>query len=767
MSDKSDEKIVAIKPASVLGVVSNAPSLDTPKKEAKAPPANAQNKLKAVAKVDPVKAPSPADAAEILFENVQLVQTYAAALGQQLLKADIQESLQTSDPEAVKDARDAAPSAVSAALEKGGLQVSDHRKIKLARATLPAMAVMKTGQYVLVLRREGKVLVTFDAKAPNRESEVSLADFEKHFSGRMIQASATLEKLRDDHMPKAKRGHWFWSEFFKFKAILGDIAIGSLVANVLAVAVALFSLQVYDRVIPHESFATLWVLAVGAFVALGFEALLKLSRARLMDGAGRSIELSVQDLLMKRVLGMRADNRPMNSSGMFAAMREFASVREFFTASTVGAVADIPFIFVFLVLVWSIGGPVVWVLTAGAILMIVPGFVMQRRMAQLTKDAQGANAKSGRVLQEAIFELETVKSLRGEDRVRRLWNELNGLSSLTSSEQRRIASALTYWSQGVQQATYVSAVIAGAFLVFSGQMTVGSIIAIGILTGRTLGPLTQLAGTLARWSNVKTALDALGELEQAPQDMAADRNYLRRDSLKGEYEVRELTYRYEEDGQPVLDIQGVKINAGESTAVLGTNGSGKSTLLKVLAGLYQPEAGRVMLDGVDIGQLDPRDVRRTVGYLSQDVRLFAGTLRENLNVNSLEHDDHRMLEALEFAGLGQYIRGHHKGLDMEIHDGGEGLSVGQRQAVGWARLWLQDPQIVLLDEPTAALDQTLENALISRLMPWLEGRTALIATHRVPILALTTRTFILQNGRLAVDGPRDKVLAHLNNQREA
>ena len=757
------EKVVALKPASVLGVVSGAPDLPAPDKNAP----KAKVKLTAM-DIDPASKPVPApDAGEILSENVKLVQTYCAALGQTALKADLQEALQLADPEAVKTGRDVSPQAVFAALQKVDLEVADHRKVKLKRAPMPALAVMKTGQFVMVHRVEAGVVVTHDPDAANRETEVPLADFESHFSGRAITASATLDKLRTDHMPKSKRGHWFWSEFYSYKAILGDIAVGSLVANMLAVAVALFSLQVYDRVIPHESVATLWVLAIGALVAICFEGVLKLSRARLMDGAGRAIELGVQDILIRRLLGMRADKRPMNASGTFSAMREFASVREFFTASSVGAVADIPFIVVFLVLVYSIGGPIVWVLVAGGCLMIIPGFLMQRKMVQLTKDAQGANVKSSRVLQEAIFELETVKSLRGEDRIRRLWGELNGLASLTASEQRRVASGLTFWSQGVQQATYVSAVIVGAFLVFSGQMTVGSIIAIGILTGRTLGPLTQLSGTLARWSNVKTALDMLGEIEGAEQDMAADRTYLRRDTLVGEYEMRELTYRYEEDGPPVLDIQGVKLNAGESTAVLGSNGSGKSTLLKIMAGLYQPEAGRVLLDGVDIGQLDPRDVRRTVGYLGQDVRLFAGTLRENMNVNSLEHDDGRMLEALEFAGLGQYVRGHHKGLDMAIHDGGEGLSVGQRQAVGWARIWLQDPSIVLLDEPTAALDQTLENALISRLQPWLKGRTALIATHRVPILALTSRTFILQNGRLAVDGPRDKVLAHLTKQREA
>jgi len=539
------------------------------------------------------------------------------------------------------------------------------------------------------------------------------------------------------------------------------------VANALAVSVALFSLQIYDRVIPHESRATLWVLAIGALIAIGLEMLLKISRARLMDGAGRAIELKVQDSLMRRLMGMRSDKRPMTSSGLFSAMREFGSVREFFTASTVGAFADVPFIFLFLALVASIGGPIVWVLVVGAVLMLLPGYFMQRKMVQLTREAQGASAQSGRVLHEVIFELDTVKSARAEDRFQRIWNELNGLASITSSEQRRIASSLTFWSQGVQQATYVSAVIMGTFMVFAGEFTVGSIIAVGILTSRTLAPLTQISGIMARWSNVRTALDGLELIETTEQDNNRDRSYLRREVIEGRYEIRDVQFKYEDDGGPVLEIQGISLEPGEKIAILGTNGSGKSTMLKVMSGLYPPTHGRVLLDGVDITQIDPQDVRRSVGYLSQDVRLFSGTLRDNLNLSMLERDDTRLFDALDFAGLGQFVREHHKGLDLDIRDGGEGLSVGQRQSIGWARIWLQDPSVVLLDEPTAALDQALENALIKRLERWLAGRTAIIATHRMPILELTDRTFILQGGRLAVDGPRDAVLAHLSKKREA
>lgn len=383
-------------------------------------------------------------------------------------------------------------------------------------------------------------------------------------------------------------------------------------------------------------------------------------------------------------------------------------------------------------------------------------------MLQLTQDTQGASAKSSRLLHEAIFERDTVKTQRAEDRVMRLWQELTTLSAMKSSEQRRLASILTFWSQGMQQMTYVAAVIAGTYLVFAGQFTVGSIIAVGILTSRTLAPLTQLAGTMARWGNVRAALDGLEAIAEAPQDALPGRTYLRRDALSGHFELRDVQFQYEDDGAPTLDIGAVQIKPGQKIAVLGSNGAGKFSLLKLLSGVYAPTKGRVLIDGTDMAQIEPRDLRRLIGYLGQDVRLFSGTLRDNLNLTLLERDDTRLMQALDFAGLGPFVREHHKGLDLEILDGGQGLSIGQRQSIGWARLWLQDPKVCLLDEPTAALDQTLESTLVSRLEKWMEGRTAVIATHRAPILSLTNRTLALQNGRMTIDGPQDKVLAHIN-----
>jgi ATP-binding cassette subfamily C protein LapB len=688
--------------------------------------------------------------------RAQLASVYAGLVGQDIAVADILENLQLAAGSGALGLAE-----LAAALKTLGLSASVEKAPRLNPRHLPALAEMTSGQVVLVLSEDDNGVQIYDTTCPDMRAEVSSHDFAQVYAGRILRAKTTLAELEKRHAIRSGKGHWFWSELQNYRRQMLEVAAGSLVANILAVSVSLFSMQVYDRVIPYQSEPTLWVLAWGAMLAIALEAALKLARSGLMDVTGKRIELNVQGRLMDKLLGMKTGPGQKSPSQIFSAMREFSSVREFFTASTIGTVADLPFLLIFLALVASIGGNLVWVLIIGGALMVLPGVLMQKRMVALTAATQGASQKSARLLYEAIFESETVTTQRGEDRVKRIWAELSALSAAKSADQRHLTALLGYWAAAVQQATYVVAVIFGAYLVFAGEFTVGTIIAIGILTGRTLGPLAALSATLAKWTNVKSALDGLEAIANSKQYEEEGRHYLRRNRLLGMYELRNLEFRYDEQSAPIVEIAGLAIPQGQHVAVLGANGSGKSTLLRILAGLYEPTKGRVMLDGVDIDQLHPRDLRRGVGYLGQDVRLFAGTLRDNLNLTQLERDDERLFAALDFAGLGPFVRNHPRGLDVEIKEMGEGLSVGQRQSIGWARIWLQDPAVAILDEPTSALDQTLENTLVSRLGTWLQGRTAIIATHRIPILQLTSRTVILQNGKLAVDGPRDQVLAHL------
>lgn len=695
--------------------------------------------------------------AKMFQSRAKLIVVLAGLMGQRAVLGDIVEALQADGPHRSQISMQT----LAIGLKAARLTPDICKTQTLNPQHWPAIAQMTSGQHVLVLGQENSDFVIYDETCDDRRAIVPSHEFQSVFAGVLLRAAVSEPQLAQKHGSTFEAQDWFWSAFRPYYRQFGEVALGSLMGNILAVAVALFSLQVYDRVIPHQSQATLWVLAIGAFLAIGFEALLKLARARLVDGAGRQIEVAVQKLLMDRLLGMRSDAPQRAPSQLFSAMREFSSVREFFTATSLGSLADIPFVFVFLALVYSIAGNLVFVLILGAVIMVLPGVFLQRHMVRITREMQGASAHTNRVLHETLAELDTVKTQRAEARFQRVWGELTALSALKSSDQRKLASALTFWSQAVQQATYIAAVICCTYLVFAGAFSVGSIIAVGILTSRTLAPLTQLAATLSRWSNVKSALEGLNQIAEAPQDTQPQRSYLRREKTTGEIELREMQFRYPGNDSRVLDIPALRILPGQRFAILGSNGAGKSTLLKVLSGLYAPSQGSVLLDGTEMEQLASADLRRLIGYLGPEVKLFSGSLRDNLNLSQLENDDQRLRQALDFAGLGPFINGHPKGLDLPISDGGQGLSSGQRQSIGWARLWLQDPKVCLLDEPTAAIDQTLETTLISRLKGWFEGRTAIIATHRAAILSLTDRTTILHNGRLAADGPRDAVLEHL------
>jgi len=388
----------------------------------------------------PVAAPDPFSARA--RARAELAASYAGILGVDVSRADLLERM------AITGGAEITPQVIAGALQAAGLHTKISKPKLLEPSLWPALTEMSSGQVVLVLGQQADLLSVYDTTCPGNKVEVTLAEFLPVFAGTVLRADVSVVELERRHGDAGKAGHWFWGQLQNFRRNILEVAVGSFVANLLAVAVALFSLQVYDRVIPHQSLATLWVLALGAGLAVLLEAFLRIARARLMDGAGRRIEMQVQGMLMDKVLGMQSGHRTQSPSALYSAMREFGAVREFFTASTFGTLTDLPFILLFLALVASIGGDVVWVLVIGGILMVLPSLFLQKRMMALTQQTQGASVKSSRMLHEVIYEADTIKAQRGQDRFRRLWDELTALSSLATSEQRKLAASLTYWSQG-------------------------------------------------------------------------------------------------------------------------------------------------------------------------------------------------------------------------------------------------------------------------------------------------------------------------------
>lgn len=639
-----------------------------------------------------------------------------------------------------------------------------HSKI-INRPNFPLCILMNDGRLETLLGFDGETYVLAHKTLPDSVWYLTKEQMDEFYAGVYITAAPTVESLEKTYVGSRDDGHWFWGQLKKHRLLTAEVIIATLVANALAVAISLFALQVYDRVIPNASYQTLWVLAVGALIAIVFEVSLRISRARIIDDLGRQVELQASAELMTRLQGMRLSAREMGPATLGALLRDFASVREFFTASAVGSAADIPFTFIFLTLIYLIAGPIVWVVFTACCVIILFSFVSRKALAKISEDMQGANVAQSRLLNEITYGAETVKLNRAENRFQQKWEGLSDLISSKTKENRAVSSRQTFVSQGFQQTSYILAVVAGVYLVLAGDLTVGAIIAVSILSSRTIGPISQLSATLARWQQVKVSLTGLDQIVNAEQERSADRHYSKKTTLKGDIEMERLIYAYGEDQAAALNIPKLDLASGKTVAILGRNGSGKSTLLKLISGLYNFSEGDIRIDGLDIRQIDPVDLRRNIGYLPQDVTLFSGTLRDNLLLGPMPKTDEELDQALEFCGLKVMVDRHPLGLDMPVLDGGVGLSVGQRQSLGLARVYLADPQIVLLDEPTAAMDQMLERSVIANLKVWLAQKTCILTTHRTEIVSLCDSIAVLEAGRIATMGDRDTVLAQLSSSR--
>ena len=580
----------------------------------------------------------------------------------------------------------------------------------------------------------------------------------------VFRFAPTLQLLEQRHVGRKVPEQWLWDRLYERKHILRDVALASFVANVIAVVVSLFALQVYDRVIPSQNQATLWVLALGASIGILFEFLLKSARSGLIDQSSKELDTIISGELFQKLLGARMDQRSNSPGALVHIAREFQGVREFFSTATVGAVVDLPFVFIFLGVIYLIAGKVAWIVATGTILMVLASLVFRRKMTRLSENLQAGASTSSRLLAESTYGAESVKSARLEPWLQANWEEASLVNAELASQQRHLSANLTLLSASIQQTTYIAAIIGGVYLLFAGQFSMGSIMAISILSNRTLGPMAQLANIIARWNNMKSALNGINMIMEAEQERTDDKNYIRKPVFSGQMEMEKVSFSYSAKPGADLDIPKLALPRGTRIALLGENGSGKSTLLKLLSGLYAPTQGNFRADGIDLRQLDPADVRSNIGYLPQEIRLFKGTLRDNLRTGASRFSDEKLFSALEFAGLRKFVSAQPEGLDLQIHDGGEGLSGGQRMAVGLARIYLIDPPIVLMDEPTAFLDQKSEVNFVQRFEEWSAGRTCVIATHRPAILSQVERIAILQNGRLMMEGKRDKVLSHLQGK---
>ncbi|MBU9841320.1 type I secretion system permease/ATPase [Rahnella aceris] len=565
---------------------------------------------------------------------------------------------------------------------------------------------------------------------------------------------------RIDPFIQPHKKHWFWDNFRGSGRKIAEISLASILGNVLALAGILFSMQVYDRVIPAQSYPTLWVLFFGVVLAAGMEYVIRLMRTLVSDLMGKKVDLKVSSLFFVRAMNIKNDDRPKSTGSFISQLREIDQVRELLTSTTISAAADMPFVLLFLGIMFFIGGPLVIIPLLAIPLIVIPGILIQWPMAKLAKEGMRESALRNAVLVETIEGIEDIKALQAEAYFQRQWEQTHEVSAAVGIKQRVWGARLTGWASTVQQLTYGGMLVFGVYLVLSGDITTGTLVASSMLSSRTIAPLMQLTMVFSRWQHAKSAMRGLDELLKKPVDRPADAQLSHCPTLSGHFNVRNLQYTYDKENAPnVLGIGQLEIKPGERVAILGKVGAGKSTLLKLLAGQASPSQGKILIDGVDMTKVEPADIRRQLGYLSQDSRLFFGTLRQNLMLGYPHATDQEMLQALRISGALSMVQADASSLDKIINEGGRGLSGGQRQMVMLSRMILRNPQVVLMDEPTASMDEQLEEYVIRQLHGWLVGRTLIVVTHRPALLRLVDRIVVMDNGRVVADGPRDQILA--------
>jgi ATP-binding cassette, subfamily C, bacterial LapB len=647
-----------------------------------------------------------------------------------------------------------------AALRHVGFEASfgEMRAGTLRASHCPAIGFLKDGRAVVVhsfddagritLRLFGQEDSFVEEAVPQEALESRLMPF--FVLARKVHAAARVRGRND----------WFWGSLLQGKWLYAQVLIAAALTNFLGLSTSLFIMVVYDRVVPNEAIESLIALTIGVLLALGFDFIIKTLRAQFVDKAGRRADARMSRLIFDRILNIRLDTRRQKSGAMASIVREFDTLREFFTSATLVAIVDLPFIFLFIWVISLIAGPLAIVPLIAVPLVIAAGLVIQPFLARITESSMKSNMSKQSVLVETLNGLETVQATGSGRLMRRRFEEASDAQSDMGLKSRMLSNFAINSAASIQQLAQIATIFYGVFLIQDGTITMGAMIAAVILGGRTLAPLSQLASAMSRANGAREAYRSLANVMN-PKEGEVDetRPRLSRPHLAGNVELKGVSYTFPGASSPILRNVSLKILAGQKVAVVGRMGSGKSTLSRLIAGLIEPSEGAVLIDGVDLRQIDKSDVRRNLGVMLQETWLFSGTVKENLQMGFYEYDDAHLLNIAKICGVDDFVAGHPQGYDMELQERGEGLSGGQRQSINLARALLHNPNLLVLDEPTSSMDTATEKAVIERLKAWAGARTLVMVTHRNTLLQLADRVLVVDQGVIVADTTPDKLKA--------
>ena len=576
-------------------------------------------------------------------------------------------------------------------------------------------------------------------------------------------------QYKDSHnrLLKHDSRHWFWGTMRYFSGIYADVIIASFLINLFVMATPIFTLNVYDRVVPNNAMDTLWVFSTGIIVIYIFDIILKFLRSYFLENAAKKSDVIMSSIIYEHVLNLKIASKPRSVGSFANNLKDFDSIRGFFTASSIATIIDLPFTIIFLFIIYIIGGGMVAIPIVSALVIIIYSIFVEKPMRRSMQSTYEASAHKNSVLIESLTALETIKALGIGGQYQWKWEEATGDVAQKGLKSKILSNSISTFVNFIVQLNTIALIIGGVYAIGDNALTMGGLIAVVMLGSRMLAPLGQVAALIANFQQTKTAYDVINSIMKLTVEREESKNFVQRPLFKGKIEFKNVTFIYPDTDNKVLDNVSFVINPGESVGIIGTNGSGKTTIEKLILGLYEPTEGSILMDGIDIKQIDPADLRRNISYVPQEVILFQGTLKENIVLRSPGASDEEILEVARLSGVSYFADSHPMGYDMPIGERGDGLSGGQKQSISIARAFIHPAPIILLDEPTNSMDSTHENHFIRAMSSYQSGRTMILISHKNILLSLTKRLILLDRGKVILDGAHDDVIRQLRSPKKS
>lgn len=658
------------------------------------------------------------------------------------------------------------PEIFTRAAERASLEASfrERQLAEISNLVLPCILTLSNNQACVLqhLDFDNNCAEIILPEAPEGTKTVTLDELNEDYLGFAVYlTNKSHHEQKSENLMGFEEGHWFWGTLWASRSIYRDVLIASIVINLFVLANPLFVMNVYDRIVPNNAVESLWVLAIGVSVVYLFDIVLKYLRSYFLEISGKKSDVIMSGKLFEQALGLTMSNRG-GSIGVFAnQLKEFDSIRNFFTSGTIATLVDLPFTFIFLLVIFYIAGSIVLIPIGIIVFILMYSMLLKGPVRRAIEATYEASSQKNAVLIETLTAMETIKSLGVEARAQWRWEQAIGEIAKSSLKSKMLQSSLGRMTGFMQQISTVIIVLAGVYIIQEGDLTMGGLIATVMLSQRAIGPMGQFANLITSYQQTKTALASLNELMEKEIERPLNKRFIQHPHFEGKIEFVNVSFTYPNETKLALNRVSFTIEPGDRVGIIGRIGSGKTTIQKLILGFYQPDEGSILIDGIDITQLDPAEVRRNINYVPQDVTLFSGDVRDNISYRAPYVEDSIIIKAAKLAGVDDFIKQHPSGYSLKVNEGGTSLSGGQRQSIGVARALLLDSAIYLLDEPTNAMDAKTEQMMIDRLKKGTLNSTSLVVTHKMALLQLTERLMVMENGKLIADGSKQTVLEAL------